>query len=753
MVFAVSLPPSDPEAETTARFLRSARRRDRVAKGVILTGGIGIIAAVAGIFVLIVGVALPLFRSARITPHPQTLTFPDPAALLAAGVDDYGDNLYGLYRSGAVLGFSGDGQARWREQVRAPGGAETNQVVRWERSGQHRHTLLWDNGAASLVEVAFKPEFDATGARTIRHQVKTLLALPPDGTEARRTRLVLTDDGSVRVDWTAAGTFRVVRRVEKEDFLGNKTSAEEVGVVPPGVEGTVTDFVLDHQGTHLYLGTDAGALALYRIDNPAKPELADVHKLAPGLSVRRLQLVFGDQSLAVGDSRGGLSVWMMVRPGPDAPNRVLSQAHRLRGHAAGLREILPSHRSKTLFTLGEDGVAHGDHMTSGRALWAARSAAPARHLGIDGRDARLLSVAENGAATLWDIDCPHPEVSWGTLFGKTWYEGADESAHVWQSSAGTDDYEPKFGLVPLIVGTLKGAFYSLLFAAPLAILGALYVSQFMNPRVRQTIKPAVETMAAVPSVVIGFLAGLWLAPLLEDRLPGVFCMLLVVPAVVVTAIAAVHRLPRLPGMGRMRNGLEFVGLIPVVLLGVALSMYLGGWIETAFLDGDFRQWVFRTFGVRVDQRNSVVIAFALGFTVTPVIFTLADDALSSVPKNLTAASLALGASRWQTAWRVVLPSASPGIFAAVMIGIGRAVGETMIVLMAAGNTPILDFGLFNGMRTLSANIAVEIPEAVHNSTHYRVLFLSGCVLFAFTFTLNTVAETIRIRLRRKYGNY
>jgi len=139
--------------------------------------------------------------------------------------------------------------------------------------------------------------------------------------------------------------------------------------------------------------------------------------------------------------------------------------------------------------------------------------------------------------------------------------------------------------------------------------------------------------------------------------------------------------------------------------------------------------------------------------VIPIIFTIAEDAISNVPRNLTAASLALGASRWQTAWRVVLPSALPGVFSAVMIGFGRAIGETMIVLMATGNTPILSWSLFNGLRSLSANIAVEIPEAPFNSSLYRVLFLSAVLLFIFTFIINTVAEALRQRFRKKYGRY
>jgi phosphate transport system permease protein len=141
----------------------------------------------------------------------------------------------------------------------------------------------------------------------------------------------------------------------------------------------------------------------------------------------------------------------------------------------------------------------------------------------------------------------------------------------------------------------------------------------------------------------------------------------------------------------------------------------------------------------------------MGFAVIPTIFSITEDAVFSVPKHLTQGSLALGATQWQTMVRVVLPTASPGIFSALMIGMGRAVGETMIVLMATGNTPIMDVNIFEGMRTLSANIAVEMPESEVGGTHYRILFLAAFVLFLFTFVVNTFAEFIRQRLRSKYS--
>jgi phosphate transport system permease protein len=177
---------------------------------------------------------------------------------------------------------------------------------------------------------------------------------------------------------------------------------------------------------------------------------------------------------------------------------------------------------------------------------------------------------------------------------------------------------------------------------------------------------------------------------------------------------------------------------------------IGPWAESVFFGGDVRSWISTTLGLTYDQRNCLVVGLAMGFAVIPIIFTIAEDAFTSVPSSLTAASLALGASRWQTAVRVVLPTASPGVFSAVMIGFGRAVGETMIVLMATGNTPVMDWSIFNGIRTLSANIAVEIPEAPHGGTLYRTLFLAAALLFVITFIINTIAEVIRQRLRERY---
>jgi phosphate transport system permease protein len=224
---------------------------------------------------------------------------------------------------------------------------------------------------------------------------------------------------------------------------------------------------------------------------------------------------------------------------------------------------------------------------------------------------------------------------------------------------------------------------------------------------------------------------------------------LVLPVVIVVALLAWKLVP-IGVRGRVRPGSEVFLLIPVVVAGVWLALVLGGLIEELLLGGNYRGWLLSTLGLTYDQRNSLVVGIAMGVAVIPIIFTIAEDSLANVPGHLRAGSLALGANRWQTALRIVLPTASPGIFSAIMIGLGRAVGETMIVLMATGNTPVMDWSIFNGFRAMSANIAVELPEAPEQGTLFRVLFLAAFLLFCLTFVLNTVAELVRLRLRRKY---
>jgi phosphate transport system permease protein len=429
-------------------------------------------------------------------------------------------------------------------------------------------------------------------------------------------------------------------------------------------------------------------------------------------------------------------------------------------HGTAVVAIAPSPRGRTFATADAAGAIRFHHATTHRTLAIAepgrRSGAPPStvrltNLAFSPRGTTLIAGGTSGQSA-WSLQAPHPEASAAAFFGPLWYEGYVEPKHVWQSTGGSDEFEPKLGLVPLLVGTLKGTLYALLFSVPIAVLAALYVSQLASPALRATVKPAIELMAAMPSVVVGFLAALWLAPLLETHLGAALGAVIVIPFGLLLAVAAWYLVPRTLRQ-RAHPGVELAFLIPFLVGAAWTGAQLGGPIEASLFGGDLRQWLFDHHGITYDQRNCIVVGIALGFAIIPVIFTISEDAMSAVPRSLSSGALALGASRWQSALHVVLPAASPGIFAAVMLGLGRAIGETMIVLMATGNTPILDLSPFNGMRTMSASIAVEIPEAPHGGTLYRVLFLTGSLLFVFTFLLNTAADSVSRRLRKRYGQF
>jgi phosphate transport system permease protein len=417
---------------------------------------------------------------------------------------------------------------------------------------------------------------------------------------------------------------------------------------------------------------------------------------------------------------------------------------------SAITQILPEERRKGFMALDAKGNLGIFHSTSHRTLLVEPVAAGAALASLSPRADRVL-VESQGQLQRLLIDNPHPEVSWSSLWGKVWYENYDEADYVWQSTSASTDNEPKLSLAPLAFGTLKAAFYAMLLAAPLAIAAAIYTAYFMAPSMRGKIKPVIELMEALPTVILGFFAGLFLAPYVEGHLPGIFSLLIFTPIGILLAGFAWSRLPESIRL-RVPDGWEAVLLIPVILLIGIVSLSMSGHLEVWLFDGNMRSWLSNDLGIAFDQRNALVVGLAMGFAVIPTIYSIAEDAVFSVPKSLTFGSLALGATPWQTLIGVVILTASPGIFSAVMIGMGRAVGETMIVLMATGNTAIMDMNIFEGLRTLAANVAVEMPESAVGGTHYRVLFLSALVLLSFTFVMNTLAELVRQRLRVKYAS-
>ena len=562
----------------------------------------------------------------------------------------------------------------------------------------------------------------------------------------------LGESGSVTIQLADINRINVTRTTIEKTVLGEETSSTRTFSLQDKLPGSISALWLGRKGQNLYAGTDNGWLVRWDLSDGEGRLVETVEAFKDHRRITALVTVLGDYSLAVGDSQGNITTWMGVNKPGSGEDKHLALIHHLPGLTRPVIRLLDSPRDKSIAAFDDQGTITLVHMTSERLLLTLKAGMPVSAAAFADRGRELVITGTNGRAAAWRLEILHPEISLSTLFGKVWYEGYNKPEYVWQSSAATDDFEAKLSLVPLIFGTFKATLFAMLFAVPLALLGALYTSQFMSPTLKGRIKPAVEIMAAVPSVVVGFLAGLWLAPLMDKQLLALFLATVMVPTMLLLAVFAWRPLAD-TNFGRRLKGYEFLGMLPIVVLALWLSGQIAVPLEATFFGADLKQWLYSVLGVRYDQRNSIVIAIALGFAVIPIIFTIAEDALSNVPRNLSAASLALGASRWQTAWRVVLPSALPGVFSAIMIGFGRAVGETMIVLMATGNTPIMSWSLFNGLRSLSANIAVEIPEAPFNGTLYRTLFLSAVLLFVLTFIINTAAELLRQRFRKKYGRY
>jgi phosphate transport system permease protein len=538
--------------------------------------------------------------------------------------------------------------------------------------------------------------------------------------------------------------------------------------------------------------------------------------------------LLGRTTLMIGSQSGHLESVSMTST--SAGSELLS-IHRFGGQYGAVQSIDSSPEGRLVAAKFDSGKGAIYYVPTNRQLlaWDASPKSEASDKGgiFFSANAACVGHVSDKNVQVWRLSIPFPEASIASFFNRIWYEGYEKPQHVWQSSTGNVEGEYKFGFMPLIFGTLKATFYSMLIGAPIALMAAIFGSEFMNSRWRARVKPFIELMASVPSVVLGFIGALVLAPILRDNL---MMVLLSVVMILFLFVLAAHLWLVIPSttairLRRFRLPILFV-LIP---LGVASANYLADPVESLLFDGDVIQWLsqrdgtgwagwfclailpvsilvawivsgpispaiqvyarsmnsFRfsivnlgIFGLATlsvlfisgmaawliastgwdprgsvlgayQERNALLVGAILGFAIIPLIYTISEDALQSVPQHLRSASLGCGATTWQTTIRVVVPTAMSGLFSALMIGFGRAVGETMVVLMAAGNTPVMDINPMNGYRTLSATLATELPEAARGSTHFHALFLAAFLLFCFTMVANTIAEMVRMRFRKR----
>ncbi|MBT8062781.1 MAG: ABC transporter permease subunit [Xanthomonadales bacterium] len=731
------------------RFHRWRKLLDSITRRLISVGGISVIVAVVLILFYLVYVVFPLFLPA--TSEYESLGH-NPAwqntEPLYVGVEEQIEVGFSIGRNGRIGFFDIDGLAQIEmTQLEPPGGelqavAEAIQdpgaVAVMDVSGnvlllQHRYETSFADGVENRrVIPSIEYPYGAQWRALSNGQAARLLAYSEDD-----TRLVLASAG--------ASSLFVELSSKQQNFLTGEFSLDSRSMqreIDPGI----TALAISGNGRWLYATNTDGQVLVYSLNDLTLLQTVKVS----GEPITEASMLLGGISLLAGDSEGLVSQLFPVR---DENNQTTLQLIRqFEGLGGAVRHIKPEYRRKGFAAVDEIGNLALFHTTAGQmVLNEALPAGTPAALAFAPRANGLISLYKGGEAALMRLENEHPEVSISSLWRKVWYENYSEPEFVWQSSAATNEFEPKFSLTPLAFGTLKAALFAMLFAVPLSLMGAAYTAYFMAPSLRELVKPTIEIMAALPTVILGFLAGLWFAPFIEDNLAAVVSMLLVLPVgLLLFAYWWSHYTG--PFKSWVREGWEPALLLPVIVALVYLSLLLAEPLQVVFFGGDMRTWLSQEMGVSYDQRNALVVGFAMGFAVIPTIFSMAEDAVFGVPKSLSDGSLALGATTWQTLVRVILPTASPAIFSALMIGLGRAVGETMIVLMATGNTPVMDWSIFEGMRTLAANIAVEMPESEVDSSHYRILFLAALVLFLFTFVVNTGAEIIRQRLRERYSS-
>lgn len=722
---------------------------DRLVRRLVSFGGVVIVFSILAIFLVLIGEVYPLFKKAEVIQE-KSFSLPDKEARpLAIGIDEYQEMAYLVQRSGIVFYSLKSGKTVPAGELAGLNGAEITGV-----SGVKDNFLFLglSDGRILPVRVRFNVSY-SEGVRSIEPawEAGEPIAVNPDAQAVSMLASYRGDKGYAVAAMVGAQVV-LVKMQENKTLMGTIVKKESRASFPLPATGEVTALLMDKGGKDLYVGTASGQILRAKLAIADAKE-ASIETLGAtsrqGVGVSVLGLLVGNRTLVVGDESGEVNSFHLVQ-GEDERYRI-KKVYGFARHDKPVTAFYSSARDKGFITGDAGGAIRYHYATTGKTQYGVHSEGKGKLTGIvfAPKANGILTVDDAGLVSHWRVDNPHPEISWKTVFGEALYEGYSEKEYVWQSTGGSDDFEPKLSLVPLIYGTLKGTFYALMFAIPVALFSAFYTSQFMHPSFKGIVKPVLEIMAALPSVVLGFFAALWLAPKVEKLLPGLAVAPFVLVALISFAFWISQNLPKSFALTR-KSGSELITLIFIVALTAVVSFYLSGMLESDVFGGDYRMWLKEKMDLPYDQRNSLVVGLAMGFAVIPIIFTISEDSLSNVPRHLSAASMALGATRWQTAINVILPTASPGIFSAIMIGFGRAVGETMIVLMATGNTPVMDLSAFSGFRAMSANIAVELPEAPEGGTLFRILFMAALLLFAMTFAVNSVAEWVRIRLRERY---
>lgn len=827
---------------------------DLFAKYIITVGGIGTIFAVLLVFLFLTYTVIPLFKSGEVSDR-KSVAVSSELSFKHAVVDEYG--LLGVVFDGksfsAISMFNGEVLSKFNLD---------GEIVGYNFNSKDDSYIISDSKGKLMVA---KMNFGKSNVKAgdiignPNYSVRDGKVIETDGdseneysVDIKVEDILQKDYKIVLVDSVSSDNSRFLAFLDENKILYIDSLSIKENMMTGEISKSIEESLLDMSGIikesfpkYLKINSSKTNIMLFFEDSRFinvdtrdfnNPVIIEDKKLFnDGRKITYLDFLIGRNTILIGDNKGNLTTWWPVESNLSKNNFQLTNIHTFSsGDESPIKFIYPSKRDKSFLILNESNTISFYHMTSGKKLFQTKLDGIDSQIGLMNQKNNKIFVIGKKNIAIFDIDIPHPEVTFKSIFGKVQYELASKPEYVWQSSSGSDDFEPKFGLMPLIFGTIKATIIAMIFAVPVAIMGAIYTSEFAHKKYRSLIKSTIEVMASLPSVVLGFIAALIVSPFVENIVLGLIFSIIMIPFSLIFMGHLSQLLPK-----NTLNAMDRYRVWGIVLLGIPFGIFLGMKtsiiVEKLFFYGNFKLWlhspnyspvggwalillpvgvfvtmlIYRKFiydfyisildgksytmcgiieivkffllticsvlvsflfamiltRVGIDlrfglpviesvmntyvQRNALIVGFIMGFAVIPIIYTVSEDALNAVPEHLRSASLATGATQWQTVAHIILPVAMSGIFSAVMIGFGRAIGETMIVLMAAGNTPIIDMNIFSGFRTLSANIAVELPEAVIGSTHYRILYLAALVLFIMTFVINTIAELVRIRYRKR----
>ena len=523
-------------------------------------GGVAVILSIIGIFIFLMKEVAPLFFPPQGAQIGHVAGAPPPGALPQSslvGMDEYQEMIY-------QLTAGSDHQIRFfNAQSGAPialdlpptfANVSITAMARAVGTG-NRFAFGTDDGRLIPVTIEFTAGFEGGG----RHIVPTVILGSP-------IQLIPSKEQITRLAYQPTERGTLVAALTDRGHLWYSVTPSDTAPIALTGHGAepITAMIFDSRGETLSVGTAAGNLYRYDVREGARPSLAETTSVTPsGTSITALSYLIGDRSLAIGSSAGDVSVWMPVRQAQESSITRFRLIHQFDAHPSPVTVISPSLRDKGFITGDTQGNLFVHYSTSAQTVLKLPGNQQAiRTLTFSPKADGAVALTDRGDLLTYAIHNPHPETTLASLFKPVWYEGYERPEHVWQSSSGADDFEAKFGLLPLIFGTLKGTLYAMLVAVPLALLGAIYTSMFMHPDLRAKIKPTIEIMAALPTVILGFLAGLWLAPVLERIFPAMVAMTVVVP-VSVTITALLSQYFPAVFIRRFRPGMESFILIPV----------------------------------------------------------------------------------------------------------------------------------------------------------------------------------------------